>query len=589
MPDLNPPAGPSDEFLELVVRSFDGELTPDETRRMNELLRQDPRCRERYVEYCLHAQMIRKACSADSAAAEEQARPRPKSTRRRRVSGGEGANSWQLALAAAGVLVGIAVLTFVFTSPTDNRPPAKAVRWTPMPVEERARAEARLQEIERKQSELAKPPAQPEPNRDDEQRRQKELAELQREKERIEQELRDSVKVVQRPVPEPKIPAPPAPLKEEKTEPRTQAAIAVVAESAGDVFFVTKDGKTPVTAGAPILAGQSILTGAGRATIVYSDKTRVELGADTQVDNLKVDGGKGLFLAFGRILAVVSKQPKDQPMLCGTPYGEAKVLGTTLKLIVDPERKTTRLEVEEGRVQLKNLAGKTVDVLSGHYAVAAEGTDLVSRPLPIDDILLLASDGKRFGEEWRLVKDDQAAAGSAVEALTVFPRSTVKELQALYGAAQSRILNRTASYVEFRFTADAGRDYVIWTRGSCLAIGNPVYDSPLYYYDDILMELPTGTPSRSIPIGPNFCIMNGFPVRKGYWWLSGNAWTDQNKTPPAAPQDVVPTTVRFTKAGPQILRIYGPSTVLRIDAIWLSAIQKTRPDDKSTGPVPAPR
>jgi hypothetical protein len=41
----------------------------------------------------------------------------------------------------------------------------------------------------------------------------------------------------------------------------------------------------------------------------------------------------------------------------------------------------TRLEVEEGKVQLKNLAGKTVDVVSGHFAVAAPGTELLARPM----------------------------------------------------------------------------------------------------------------------------------------------------------------------------------------------------------------
>jgi ferric-dicitrate binding protein FerR (iron transport regulator) len=588
MPDLNPPADPQDEFLELVVRSLDTELTPDETRKLNEQLRQDPRCRERYVQICLQAQLIRKACAAESAATrEDHARPSPRTTRRKRVSGDGGTQSWQPALMAAVVLFGLVGLLVLLSSPTDERPPAKAVRWTPMPVEERAHAEARLQEIERKQSELAKPPAQPELARDAEEKRQKELEELQREKARIEQELRDSVRVVRQAAPEPeKRPTPPAPPKEDKAEPRTQAAIAVIEESVGDVFFVTKDGKTPAVAGNPVVAGQSILTGAGKAAIVYPDKTRVELGADTRIEDLKSEGGKGLFVAFGRILAMVSKQPKEQPMLCGSPYGEAKVVGTTLRLIVDRDASSTRLEVEEGKVQLKNLAGKTVDVPSGHFAVAAAGTEMAARPLPIHDILILAtSQAKKSGEEWRLVKDDKAASGSAWEAVTVFPRSTAKDLMAQYGAAQARILNRIAAFVEFRFTADAGRDYVVWTRGSCLALDNPAYDQPLYFYDDLILEFPTGQLSRSIPAGPNFCLMNGFTVRKGYWWLSGDAWTDQNVAPPPKPQDAVPIVVRFSKAGPQVLRLYAPSSVLRIDAIWLSATQKTRPDDKSTGPV----
>src|SRR6185503_8320027 len=97
MPDLQP----SDEFLELVVRSFESALTPEETRRLNEMLRQDASCRERYVQYCLHAQLIRKACTTESAAAEtpKSAPPTPQTTRRRRASGGGSSSSpWQLGL-----------------------------------------------------------------------------------------------------------------------------------------------------------------------------------------------------------------------------------------------------------------------------------------------------------------------------------------------------------------------------------------------------------------------------------------------------------------------------------------------------------
>jgi hypothetical protein len=59
--------------------------------------------------------------------------------------------------------------------------------------------------------------------------------------------------------------------------------------------------------------------------------------------------------------------------------------------------------------------------------------------------------------------------------------------------------------------------------------------------------------------------------------------------PPAKPQDTLPVTLRFNRPGPQFLRLYAAATVQRIDAIWLSATQKTRPDDKSTGPVTAPK
>jgi hypothetical protein len=71
-------------------------------------------------------------------------------------------------------------------------------------------------------------------------------------------------------------------------------------------------------------------------------------------------------------------------MIFETPQGEARVVGTTLRLIVDTDpRKGTQLEVEEGKVLLKNLAGKSVPVESGHYAVAAAGAALVSKPVAV--------------------------------------------------------------------------------------------------------------------------------------------------------------------------------------------------------------
>src|SRR5262245_43835459 len=123
-----------DEFLELVVRSFESALTPEETRRLNELLRQDASCRERYVQHCLHAQLIRKACSAESAEAEMSTpvRPSPPSTRRRRIpGGGSSSGPWQLALTAAGVLIGLVVLLLLVSSPEQERSTARSVRPQP--------------------------------------------------------------------------------------------------------------------------------------------------------------------------------------------------------------------------------------------------------------------------------------------------------------------------------------------------------------------------------------------------------------------------------------------------------------------------
>jgi hypothetical protein len=120
----------------------------------------------------------------------------------------------------------------------------------------------------------------------------------------------------------------------------------------------------------------------------FPDGTRLEIGSNTEIreifgEDVSVSGprGKRFRLAKGMIRAVVSKQPKDQPMAIETPFGSVQVVGTTLRINVDLDpKKGTRLEVEEGKVELRNLAGKSVEVQGGHGAVAAAGVDLVAKP-----------------------------------------------------------------------------------------------------------------------------------------------------------------------------------------------------------------
>jgi hypothetical protein len=253
----------------------------------------------------------------------------------------------------------------------------------------RLEVEAHLREIEEKRRVLtqAKPKTGEDPQATE--KREKDLAELKRDQERIEQELKDAVQLAKKS----ERPAPATPPQEEKPKPSpaapgspsqgtTQAPLAKVEEISGEAFVVTKDGKSPVTAEANLLPGQGLETGGGTSRIVlrFSDKTRVDLGPETLLAEVKTDSGKRLALTQGTVRAVVAKQPKGEPLIFTTPYGDAKVVGTTLRLYVDPDpRKGTKLEVEEGKVELKNLTGRAIMVESGHYAVAAVGVELVAR------------------------------------------------------------------------------------------------------------------------------------------------------------------------------------------------------------------
>jgi hypothetical protein len=256
----------------------------------------------------------------------------------------------------------------------------------------RLEAEAQLREIKEKRKVLtqAKPEAQEDPQA--KAQRERDLEALKRDQEQIEQELREAAQLAKKTAPPtsakpPQAENPQSPLAAPGPQPQggTQAALAKVEEISGEAFVATKDGKSPVSAGANLLPGQGLETGGGPSRIVlrFPDKTRVDLGPDSVLAEVKTDSGKRLAVMQGTIRAVVAKQPKGEPMILTTPHGQATVVGTTLRLYVDPDpKKGTKLEVEEGKVELKNLAGKTVMVESGHYAVAAVGVELVARVLP---------------------------------------------------------------------------------------------------------------------------------------------------------------------------------------------------------------
>ncbi|HVR87227.1 MAG TPA: FecR domain-containing protein [Planctomycetota bacterium] len=317
------------------------------------------------------------------------------------------AGPWTLVFAAAAALVAVTLFLVLRSSEQDPTASPKGkktpVRGAKEPGErdlEQAQAlaernrllqELQLREIEEKRRALTQaPPAVEGPQA--KKKREKDLEALQRDQLRIEQELREAAELALKS----QRPAPALAPQEEKPQPvsapaavpsqgTTQAAIAKVEEIAGDAFLVTKEGKSPLVSGANVFSTDRLLTGGGGSRIVlrFSDRTRVDLGPETMLAELNTDSGKRLSLAQGTARAVVAKQPKGEPLIFTTPHGQAKVVGTTLRLVVDPDPKTgTRLEVEEGRVELKNLAGKTVSVESGHYAVAAVGVEPVARVLP---------------------------------------------------------------------------------------------------------------------------------------------------------------------------------------------------------------
>ena len=310
-------------------------------------------------------------------------------TRRRKIHVGSASRamlSWKVGLAAAGVFA-VAIL---FLAKFPSGPVTSEGKGIARPARSEGPAEARRagqqQGIE---NEREPRPVQP---RGESRDREKlaELKEGERELEKVAAEFRAKIEAAQKQKreaagPDGKEPLPQASLQEKpsQSKPGTIAAVATVERAHGAVL-TTGEAQTPLRGGEEIGAGQGLKVEAGGvAVLVYADKTRLELLAQTQVTDLQAEGGKRLHLARGTLRAVVTKQPKDQPMVVSTPYGEATVLGTTLRIVVDvDEGKATRLEVENGKVRLKNLAGNALEVVSGHYAVAATGVALAAKPLP---------------------------------------------------------------------------------------------------------------------------------------------------------------------------------------------------------------
>jgi hypothetical protein len=270
---------------------------------------------------------------------------------------------------------------------------------------------------------------------------------------------------------------------------------------------------------------------------------------------------------------VVARQ-KGAPMVVETPAGVVTVKGTTFRLAVDPEdKKGTRLDVEEGLVALKNkLTGKSVDVAAGSFGVAA-GPELRAQALPIDEIVLTAAQAKVTGGEWRITKD-------GLQSVALF-RSGGEILQ-------------VPSYVSINFDADANRDYHLWVRGECTGTGP---DRGLQ--DGLVLKFARGqviqklTGWGKLSLGSDGAGLSGWGRDPGVVWIGGDGdWYDAqgSRTPDAQGGiarrgDEVPAVVRFARPGAQTLRLYVFEGPMRIDAIWLSTTQKTRPDPAQGGPV----
>ncbi len=225
------------------------------------------------------------------------------------------------------------------------------------------------------------------------------------------------------PLPPPPPPAPPPPASEPPAPP-TRVEVAVIERVEGQTA-VPGDPKAPAK-GRPLTEGEGLRTEgpASLAVVAYPDGTRIRMSGDASLT--LADRGRRIELVRGEVAADVARQAKDQALLFSTPHGEVRVLGTSLRIRVEP--KSTRVEVWEGKVRATRSAGRLgVDVPSGHYAVLAEGTLPSSRRFLGDNLLGdpgLEADGrawKSFTKTGVQVVRSPVRSGTRAQQLSLAP------------------------------------------------------------------------------------------------------------------------------------------------------------------------
>jgi len=156
----------------------------------------------------------------------------------------------------------------------------------------------------------------------------------------------------------------------------------------GEVLLTSTEGSRAASRGMTVAEGQGLQTrgAASRAVLRYPDGSELELRGETTLEKLSDDlsSGKRGLLVRGTLRATVVPQPAGRPMVLTSPQAEAKVVGTRLRLLVDPtSRSSTRLEVDAGKVTLKRTSdGSSLDVPAGSFAIAGQGIPLIVQSLP---------------------------------------------------------------------------------------------------------------------------------------------------------------------------------------------------------------
>lgn len=166
----------------------------------------------------------------------------------------------------------------------------------------------------------------------------------------------------------------------------------------GSAGFIERDGRL-ILADPEMLIGEgdivksgdvSVLGGRGlQFVFLNEEKTIVDLVENSEVRVSVGSAGKHLDLRRGKMTAAVQPQPEGKPLRLTTEFADVKVVGTRFSL--EDSAKSTRLEVQEGKVELTRKAdGESVEVQRGFFvdADSQKAPLQVAKSLEVPDGLL---------------------------------------------------------------------------------------------------------------------------------------------------------------------------------------------------------
>jgi ferric-dicitrate binding protein FerR (iron transport regulator) len=304
--------------------------------------------------------------------------------------------------------------------------------------------------------------------------------------------------------PEPlKFPAPPEPAATRPAEPAV--IIAVLERCEGDVSVTSSAGRLPSRQNQALSAGQGLATAGARsrAVVRFPDGTRMELGEKSTLgqisDHTGARGiGRWMELQEGTLTLDVAPQPADRAMLIASPHGEARVVGTVLRLVVEPgEKGSTRLEVLEGKVRLTRQ-GAGVDVHGGFTATAAAGGELAARPLPklLPETLckFTFEDGRlpKAFESGTLERGPERAGSRFCIAGAMIPGGTSGGHVKLNDDGKGLFVYSDDLFLAFDYWADDSvrtLDLHMWSRAQQTTFGTTVWNTPREQWTHLVLPL----------------------------------------------------------------------------------------------------